>query len=111
MKLVGSLEQERRLEEMGQLAHEVFPKVEIVVFKGLFRSAIEAALKEQGIGAWQELTSKDAESKRLFFSSVLEFASERLFNLGLSSTQEEKIKALVKDRIFHEISFHNPQLD
>lgn len=103
MKMVGSMEQERRLEEMGELAHQVAPEIEVVAFKGVFRYAIESAMKRHDVPAWSDMSSRGAEEKKLFFESVLEFARERLLVLGLVWADEKKIADIVKDRIFHEI--------
>ncbi|MDA8425627.1 MAG: hypothetical protein M0Z80_05775 [Treponema sp.] len=101
MTVVGSALQEKRLEELGRLADQTAPGFGVAAFKGIFRYAIEATLREHNLAKWEDMESKDEPTKRSFSESMLDAASVRMFKLGLSAAQIESVKRSIRENLRH----------
>ncbi|HUW40057.1 MAG TPA: hypothetical protein VMV90_03535 [Rectinemataceae bacterium] len=100
MTIVGSALQEKRLEDMGRLAERTAPGFGVAAFKGIFRFAIEAALREHNLSKWEDMESRDEPTKRPFFESMLDAAAVRMFKLGLSAAQIESVKRGLRENFW-----------
>lgn len=103
MAVTGLEMQEKRLEEMGMIADNAIPGIGLVAFKGMFRYAIESALRENRIDTWVSVSAKDKAAKQRFLNSVLEHVAVRFAKLGLESAQIETVTGIVRDTMFKDI--------
>ncbi len=104
MAVIGTELQERRLDEMGKIAQSVISEIDIPTYKGIFRYAIKNSLADHAVLAWEDMADADQERKRLFFESVLKYASVRLVKLGLTAKQVSTVTNSVKDAILHDLA-------
>ena len=94
----GNERQESKISELGELAHHLFPKVEIRAFKGAFRFGIKAALEKKGIASWSDMVDKGTAEKRHFFDEVLKETNRHLLGHGLSDDEIRKLYKALKER-------------
>ena len=91
MTVLGTQKQEEKIQEMGNIAHELAPNVTVMNYKGAFRLGIRDALKKNGYSDWKELAQKTKPEKQAFFKQILENSKPRLTSSGLDT---EKIKII-----------------
>lgn len=104
MLTVGTSEQEDRLAKMAEVAHEMASDVEPIAFKGLFRFAIDSAVKTHGLGSWTEMSARGQAEKTRFFEDVLTAAKGRMLSFGLSVAQEAALEKILREWIFLDTS-------
>ncbi len=91
MAIVGSEKQEKKIGAMGAAAHDMFPAVPGIAFKGAFRFGIESALEKAHYENWERVAAHPPETRRRFFEQVLEESVSRLKSLGLGDADVEAL--------------------
>ncbi len=96
--IVGNGKQEKKIEEMGKTAHMMFPSIEKIVFKGIFRFCVHSALTRTRYKDWREIAALPPGMREKFFGMILAECVLRLKRIGLKD-QEIKIlyQRLVKE--------------
>ena len=87
--IIGSKKQEEKITKMGTIAHELFDKTDVIVFKGIFRYGVSSAMTEQGYTKWNDVAIQQRESRERFFESVLNHSIKRLKETGIDEKQIE----------------------
>lgn len=98
MAVIGTQKQEEKILEMGNIAHELAPKVSVMNFKGAFRLGIKQALKQSGNAQWKDLSQKSNLEKKQFFDQILNESKPHLIRSGLSEQEVEKICVALKKK-------------
>ena len=98
MAVVGSQKQEQKIAEMGLLAHQMYPRVEAMAFKGAFRQGVKEALKNGTFSTWEEVAKQPAPVRRRFFESILEKSTGYLTGQGLTKDEIEKLLDKLKQQ-------------
>jgi len=83
MTVLGTQKQEEKIQEMGDIAHELVPTVTVMNYKGAFRLGIRNALKKTGNSNWTDLVQKTMTEKQAFFEQILESSKSHLISAGL----------------------------
>jgi len=87
--VVGSRKQEEKISELGAIANQMFPNIEIMVFKGSFRLAIRSALEKNQLQSWEEIAEQPPMARRKFFQSVLDESLTHLKTIGLNMEETD----------------------
>ena len=82
--VVGSKKQEEKISELGALANQMFPDIEIMVFKGSFRRGIRSALGESRFQSWEEVAEQPSMIRKDFFQNVIDESLPHLIKIGLN---------------------------
>ena len=91
MTVVGNEKQEKKIEEMGQIAHMMFPAIEKIIFKGIFRFCVHSALGKTRYRDWRDIAGEPPAIREKFFKTILGECMFRLKKIGL---QDYEIKNL-----------------
>ena len=95
MTVIGNQKQEQKLNEMGDLAKQLFPQVNVLSIKGALRYGAESALRKSGYASWQEVSEKPRQTRNTFFKLLLKEAEPRL-NLALQPDQVKRFMQMVE---------------
>ena len=95
--IVGNKTQEEKIEEMAELAHELFPHIKVISFKGAFRFGVKQALKELGYENWKDIYKKNTEVRIKFFETALKFSENPLKGFKLSHSDIENLKIVLEE--------------
>ncbi len=87
--VVGSRKQEEKISELGTIANQMFPNIEIMVFKGSFRLGIRSALEKNQLQSWEEIAEQPPMTRRKFFQSVLDESLTHLKTIGLNMEETD----------------------
>ena len=109
MMVYGSKDQEGWLSEMGAIAHDFAPSVDVVTFKGVFRFAIAEALKDHRLAAWESVARKDEAERKAFLDSVLRHSAGRLEGLGTSPETVAAISRSLHRKVMEHILAHQAE--
>jgi hypothetical protein len=104
MMITGSKTQEQWLQEMGEMAHEIAPSIEVVAFKGVFRFAIAQALSDHGLEVWESVAGRNDKVRRHFLDSVLRHASGRIEGMGATESTVASIARSLHAKVLEHIS-------
>ena len=98
MTVIGTQKQEEKISEMGKIACDMSPEIDLLNVKGAFRLGIKKALSALGYSEWKDLADKTNREKKEFFKLMLEKTQPYLSNLGFSDrtivTLFEKLKEM-----------------
>lgn len=83
--ILGDDFQERKIAEMSEHAHKLFPQIGLHVLKGMFRVSIRAALAREHEETWQRVHQRPARERKAFFERILEGTRAILEEEGISS--------------------------
>lgn len=96
--IVGNSKQEAKIADMGKIAHEMFPHIPEMVFRGTFRRAVDDALQEVGTTQWRDFANQPAHTRRRFFQRVLAASVVELKRIGLSDAQARALTLALETR-------------
>ena len=94
--VVGSRKQEEKISEMGTIANQMFPNIELMVFKGFFRRGIRSALEKNQFKSWEEVAEQQPMVRMKFFQSVLDEFLPHLKTIGLSEEETDSLISRLK---------------
>ncbi|MDM8517077.1 hypothetical protein QUF76_12820 [Desulfobacterales bacterium HSG16] len=87
--VVGNKKQETKIREMGHIAKNMFPHIEVMAFKGSFRLAIRSALKKNQFNDWEEVSQRPYKVKKKFFETILDESVSQLKKLGMKEDETD----------------------
>ncbi len=91
MAIVGNKKQETKFEEMGNIAHAMYPNIDTLVFKGAFRYGVKAVLEKSPYQSWDEVANQPSSVRKRFFNYIVDASIPHLQKLGLSGQEIDNL--------------------
>lgn len=91
--LLEAKKQEMKINEMGSIAHSMFPEIDAIIFKGSFRLGIRDALENCRFESWNEVSQQPVHVRKRFFESFLRKSIPYLEKTGVNKEAVDSITA------------------
>ncbi len=92
MLITGALKQEKKIEDMVTVVENMYAGISPLSVKGVFRFAIDTALKDFSASNWKDFSKEPPEKREKFFGTICDHAIPRLVKLGFPKVQAGMLK-------------------